>query len=194
MRVGKLIAVATLFWAGALVWTSQTSSLPAASSVVYAAEDHDRSRGDHERDLDRDLASVLSAAGFTGDIQKTFQKRIEKNLGRKINPKLVDLGRMLWFDELHSLHRDNTCGGCHSPTNGFGDTQTLAIGVQNNNVVGPGRTGPRNQRRSPLVVNTALYPVMMWNGRFNSLSLDPFEARHHSSAAGSGAHASDGAD
>jgi cytochrome c peroxidase len=37
----------------------------------------------------------------------------------------------------------------------------MAIGVQNNNLVGPNRTGPRNQRRSPLVVNTALYPALM---------------------------------
>jgi cytochrome c peroxidase len=54
----------------------------------------------------------------------------------------------------------------------------MAIGVQNNNLVGPGRAGPRNQRRSPLVVNTALYPAMMWNGRFNSLSGDPFDNSH----------------
>jgi hypothetical protein len=33
--------------------------------------------------------------------------------------------------------------------NGFGDTQPIAIGVDNNGIVGPGRTGPRNQRRSP---------------------------------------------
>src|SRR5260370_27700032 len=51
----------------------------------------------------------------------------------------------------------------------------MAIGVQNNNLVGQHRGGPRNQRGSPLVVNTALYPAMMWNGRFNSLSGDPFD-------------------
>ena len=67
---------------------------------------------------------------------------------------------------VHSLHRDNTCGGCHSPSNGFGDTQSIAIGVDNNGLVGPNRVGPRNQRRSPLVVNTAFYPKLMWNGRF----------------------------
>ena len=167
MRLGKLIAVATLLWACALVWVWRTHGLPAASSVVYAA-------GDHDGDLDRHLANVLSTAGFTGEIQQTFPNRIKRNLGRPINPKLVELGRDLWFDKIHSLGQDNTCGGCHSPTNGFGDSQTMAIGVENNNVVGPGRTGPRNQRRSPLVVNTALYPAMMWNGRFVSLSGDPF--------------------
>jgi cytochrome c peroxidase len=51
----------------------------------------------------------------------------------------------------------------------------MAIGVQNNNIVGPDRAGPRNQRRTPLVINTALYPGMMWNARFSSLSGDPFD-------------------
>jgi len=136
--------------------------------AVFASDSGDGS-------IDRDLAAVLSAARFTGDIQHTFQTRLQTNLGRPIDAKLADLGRMLWFDTLHSLHQDNTCGGCHSPTNGFGDSQPMAIGVQNNNVVGPHRDGPRNQRRSPLVINTALYPAMMWNGRFNSLSGDPFD-------------------
>ena len=126
-------------------------------------------------DLDRDLTAALSAAGFTGTIEQTYRARIEANLRRPIDERLVEIGRLLWFDTLHSLHADNTCGGCHSPTNGFGDSQPMAIGVQNNGIVGPDRAGPRNQRRSPLVINTALYPALMWNGRFNSLSGDPFD-------------------
>ena len=106
------------------------------------------------------------------------QARIEANLGRPIDARLAEIGRLLWFDTIHSLHADNTCGGCHSPTNGFGDSQPMAIGVQNNGIVGPHRTGPRNQRRSPLVINTALYPALMWNGRFSSLSGDPFDNSH----------------
>ena len=39
---------------------------------------------------------------------------------------------MLWFDPIGGLNDDNTCGGCHSPTNGFGDTQSIAIGIDNN--------------------------------------------------------------
>src|SRR5262245_30474572 len=73
--------------------------------------------------LDQNLAAVLAAAGFTGDIEHTFNTRIEANLGRPINPQLANLGRLLWFDKAHSLRQDNTCGGCHSPTNGFGDSQ-----------------------------------------------------------------------
>ncbi|MBS0417924.1 MAG: hypothetical protein JSR66_09425 [Proteobacteria bacterium] len=125
--------------------------------------------------LDKQLSAALTAVHFTGRIEQTFHERLETALGRPIDPRLANLGRLLWFDKIHSLHHDNTCGGCHSPTNGFGDSQPLAIGVQNNNVVGPDRAGPRNQRRTPLVINTALYPGMMWNARFSSLSGDPFD-------------------
>jgi cytochrome c peroxidase len=123
------------------------------------------------RTLDATLARVLNDAGFTGEIESTLERR----LGRRINPTLADLGRLLWFDPLHSLRHDNTCGGCHSPTNGFGDSQGMAIGVQNNSLVGPDRTGPRNQRRSPLVINTAFLSALMWNGRFSAPSGDPFD-------------------
>jgi len=50
----------------------------------------------------------------------------------------------------------------------------MAIGVDNNDIVGPNRRGPRNQRRSPLVPNTIFYPALMWTPRFVALSGDPF--------------------
>ena len=131
----------------------------------------------YEVPLDHVLAAVLADAGFTGRIEQTFYARLQQTLGRPVDQKLANLGRLLWFDSIHSLHRDNTCGGCHSPTNAFGDSQPMAIGVQNNNLVGPHRAGPRNQRRSPTVINTALYPALMWNGRFNAVSGDPFDNR-----------------
>ena len=43
------------------------------------------------------------------------------------------------------------------------DSQSIAIGIDNNGIVGPDRAGPRNQRRSPMVLNTAFYPALMWN-------------------------------
>jgi cytochrome c peroxidase len=42
-------------------------------------------------------------------------------------------------------------------------------------IVGPDRAGPRNQRRTPMVINTAFYPNLMWNSRFAALSHDPFD-------------------
>lgn len=143
MTVGKLLV------AGAAIWASSVAF------VVHAEDDRGSS-------LDAKLARVLRQHDFTGRVEASLQDR----LGRRINDDLANLGRILWFDNAHSLHRDNTCAGCHSPSNGFGDTQSIAIGVDNNGLVGPNRTGPRNQRRSPLVINTAFYPKLMWNGRF----------------------------
>lgn len=141
MRGLRLIACACVVYAAALAGAAAAPDRPAGT-------------------LDAELAAVLSEAGFTGRIQQTFAARLESTLGRPLDPRLADIGRLLWFDTLHSLNADNTCGGCHSPTNGFGDSQPMAIGVQNNGLVGPHRSGPRNQRRSPLVINTALYPAL----------------------------------
>ena len=121
--------------------------------------------------LDKAVAATLTSAGFTG----RMQERLEERLGRKVNNNLAELGRLLWFDNVLGLASDNSCAGCHSPANGFGDTQSIAIGVQNNHTVGPNRRGPRNQRRSPSVANAAFYPTLMWNGRFASRSGDPFD-------------------
>jgi cytochrome c peroxidase len=121
--------------------------------------------------LDGALRSALRAAGFTGDMERSLERR----LGRRIDRRLADLGRLLWFDTVTGLHGDNACAGCHSPTHGFGDTQSIAIGIDNNGIVGPDRAGPRNQRRAPIAINTVFYPGLMWNSRFASLSGDPFD-------------------
>ena len=122
-------------------------------------------------DVDVALRGYLTSHGFTGRMAGTLETR----LGRRIDLQLADVGRLLWFDPIQGLNDDNACGGCHSPTNGFGDTQSIAIGIDNNGVVGPGRTGPRNQRRSPMAINTAFYPTLMWNSRFNARSGNPFD-------------------
>ena len=88
---------------------------------------------------------------------------------------MADLGRNLFFDPILSLRGDNSCAGCHAPQFGFGDSQSIAIGIMNNDVVGPNRTGPRNQRRSPIVMNSAFFPALMWNTRFFAPTDDPFD-------------------
>lgn len=130
-----------------------------------------RSAADTRVTLDQQLEGVLAGQGFTGTIEST----IEERLGRHIDNQLADLGRLLFFDTVTGLNNDNNCSGCHSPTVGFGDTQSIAIGVDNNGTVGADRAGPRNQRRTPTVANTAFFPNLMWNSRFASLSNDPFD-------------------
>lgn len=150
-------------------------SFIALSAIGLVASIQSRSaiaQGAPTSEIDRRLEAVLLEAGFTGEIESTLQAR----LGRPIDPALADLGRLLFFDKILGLHDDNSCAGCHAPAFGFGDSQPMAIGVDNNNVVGPNRLGPRNQRRSPLVANTIFYPALMWTPRFVALSGDPFDS------------------
>lgn len=124
-------------------------------------------------DIDETLRAELRRHGFTGRISE----QLETRLGRPLDRRLAEVGRLLWFDPIQGLNNDNACGGCHSPTHGFGDTQPIAIGIDNNRIVGADRRGPRNQRRSPMVINSAFYPALMWNSRFHAASGDPFDNR-----------------
>lgn len=153
----------------ALVATAAATLIAGAIALPTAASAEDEKR-QGARDVDERLNAELGRAGYTGMIESTLERRLE----RRIDPQPADLGRLLFFDTAGGLRGDNTCAGCHSPSAGMGDTQSIAIGAQNNGIVGPNRAGPRNQRRSPMVLNTAFYPYVMWNGRFFAPINDPF--------------------
>ena len=121
--------------------------------------------------LDADLQKFLELKGFTGRIEE----RLTERLGRPVDTRLAEVGRLLFFDPILSLTGDNSCSGCHGPNDSYNDSQSIAIGVGNNGVVGPGRTGPHNLRRAPTVINAAFYSKLMWDGRFQAKSLDPFD-------------------
>ncbi len=161
-RRSALLGLLLVVTAGAAVGLSRGAAAQSPPAGAAAPGAHD---------LDGRLAAALTRAGFTGRTESTLEAR----LGRPIDSKRADLGRLLFFDKILGLHDDNSCAGCHAPAFGFGDSQRMAIGVQNNGVVGPNRHGPRNQRRSPLVANTAFYPALMWTPRFVALSGDPFD-------------------
>jgi cytochrome c peroxidase len=121
--------------------------------------------------LDDSLRAALDEQGFTGRVGQSLEGR----LGRKVDQRLADLGRLAFHDSLLALGDDNSCAGCHAAPAGFGDTQSIAIGVSNNGLVGPDRAGPRNQRRAPMILNNVFYPRLMLNSRFAALSGDPFD-------------------
>jgi cytochrome c peroxidase len=148
-----------------------TVSLCALWIAVFSLASSFRASAQEKQSPDNQLAAILKANGFTGRIESTLVQRMRHPL----DPRLANIGRLLWFDTITGLNNDNTCAGCHSPTNGFGDTQSIAIGIDNNGIVGPDRSGPRNERRAPMVINTAFFPNLMWNSRFASLSGDPFD-------------------
>jgi cytochrome c peroxidase len=152
------------------VWTCALGLLAAAAAVL-PSRGLEASTAASRDPLDVALSAALARHGFTGTVEQTLEAR----LGRRINHQLAETGRLLFFDTVTGLNGDNNCSGCHAPTAGFGDTQSIAIGIDSNGLVGPGRAGPRNQRRAPMVVNNAFFPALMWNSRFASLSGDPFD-------------------
>jgi cytochrome c peroxidase len=146
----RLAALATLIFGSACE--------RAADPVVVAA-------------LDAELRADLEERGFTGRIESTLEER----LGRPVDGSLAEIGRLLFFDPILSLTRDISCSGCHGPNVSFNGSQPIAIGVGNNGVVGPGRRGPHNQRRAPSILNAAFFPRLMWDSRFTSAAIDPFD-------------------
>jgi len=97
------------------------------------------------------------------------------HLKKNINADVGYLGNLLFSDSILILGNDNSCSGCHLSIMGFEDTQSISIGDENNGIVGPGRKGPRNQRRSLKVINSALNPNLIWNSRFSTNSGDPLD-------------------
>jgi cytochrome c peroxidase len=122
-------------------------------------------------ELDESLQRLISIRGYTGRIEEQLIAR----LGRPIDDRLAEIGRLLFFDPVLSITEDNACAGCHGPNVSFNDSKSIAIGIDNNGVVGSGRQGPRNLRRAPTIINAAFYPKLMWDGRFEASSLDPFD-------------------
>ena len=94
---------------------------------------------------------------FTGDIEQTFRKKIERNLGRPINPKLANLGRLLWFDRFSRWAATTAVAGAIRPRTGWATPNRSRSACRTTTLVGPHRSGPRNQRRAPTVIN-ALCP------------------------------------
>lgn len=150
--------------------------LAAVGAVTHACADEPTAvdGGDEPtetRPLDERVRAELMQHGFTGRVEATLEER----LGRPVDPRLAEVGRLLFFDPVLSLTRDNSCSGCHGPNASFNDSQSITIGVDNNGVVGPGRRGPHNQRRAPTLINAVFYPRLMWDSRFVARSMNPFD-------------------
>jgi cytochrome c peroxidase len=84
-------------------------------------------------------------------------------------PDRVNLGKSLFFDPRISGSGFLSCASCHNPSLGWSDG--LATGL--------GHDFKRLGRATPTVLNAAFQPLLMWDGRKNSLeeqALGPIEA------------------
>lgn len=134
--------------------------------------------------LDRKLTRLIEQNGLHGS--PTVHEPALSEAQLAIREKRRELGRNLFFDHALSGIEQTSCATCHHAAFEFADGRAVARGVycelvpdvsitcdpnapaggEGGNVVGPARTAPLNSRNSPSLVNSALFPRQMWNGRF----------------------------
>jgi cytochrome c peroxidase len=134
--------------------------------------------------LDEQLATLIEAEGLQGSPTLKDDPPLT-DAQREIRELRRELGRNLFFDHVLSGVEQTSCATCHHAAFQFADGRNIARGVfcelvpevsitcqeapppgQDGNVVGPDRTSPLNSRNSPTLIDSALYPRQMWNGRF----------------------------
>jgi len=97
------------------------------------------------------VAMLLAHFTSTSTLANTPQALTDNDF-RPVNAKQVELGRLLFFDNILSGNRNISCGTCHHPR--FGTSDGLSLGVGEGGVgLGPTRTtgqgSSRIQRRVP---------------------------------------------
>jgi cytochrome c peroxidase len=88
-----------------------------------------------------------------------FSPLLTVSPARAANAEMIELGKMLFFDNRLSLDRSMSCSTCHDPSKGFADGRALAIGFG----------GKQLGRHSPTILNAALNSAQFWDGRASSL-------------------------
>lgn len=79
----------------------------------------------------------------------------------KINKKMAELGRYLFFDVRISGDWGQSCASCHDPAKGWGDAQALSKGY----------TSVEYFRNAPSLLNARLKARFMWDGRLDGTDL-----------------------
>ena len=156
-------------WLRVAAATAVTAAVACAAAVWLG---HAHAAGNTASDLDQLLTAVLKRAGFTGTHRVVAAERASAGPWTRGWPTSDGSSSSTPWSPCTTT---TAARAATRRPRAFGDSQSIAIGIQNNEVVGRHRVGPRNQRRTPTVVNTAFYPNLMWNGRFSAPSGDPFD-------------------
>ncbi|EMY60074.1 cytochrome-c peroxidase [Leptospira terpstrae] len=109
-------------------------------------------------------------------IDYQFVNSVEKNggLGQslpqiKLNPKVIDLGRYLFFDPILSGDKRLSCAHCHHPAYSLSDGRSQSMGKDGTGY-GPTREGGVNLKRSaPSLWNVVYMDHLFWDGRASNL-------------------------
>lgn len=141
---------------------------------------------------DSRLRALIAAEGLKAS--PTLREPDLTGEQREIRELRRELGRNLFFDHVLSGIEQTSCGTCHHAAFQFADGRNIARGVfcdlvtpdriicrsaptrgSGGNVVGPQRRAPLNSRNSPSLINSALFPRQMWNGRFRFVDEDSLD-------------------
>ena len=106
-----------------------------------------------DEQLDRPRGPACADQGFKGKIQSTLTDRLGRPLERANSPTSAEL---IFFDNnTNGLHDDNSFAGLPLARVGFGDAQSIAIGIDNNGIVarsqGRATSGARPGRQHRLL-------------------------------------------
>lgn len=77
-----------------------------------------------------------------------------------LEPRKVNLGRLLFFDKRLSSDGRVSCGTCHNPAMAFTDNQRFSTAIN----------GKFTTRNAPTILNAAFFDLLNWDG--SSLSLE----------------------
>ncbi len=104
-------------------------------------------------DLCRYETAYLDSVPLTG-AQKPFDLK-----PATLSPRLIDLGRYLFFDPILSGDGKLACASCHQPEKSFTDGRSRAIGMGEQ----------MGSRSTPTLWNVAFSDTFFWDGRSPSL-------------------------
>jgi cytochrome c peroxidase len=168
---------------GSRIWGFRIGWAAAAlAAAAVAGCGGDDGTATTELSLDERLSQLIADNGLEGS-PKLSEDLTPPQL--EIRELRRELGRNLFFDHALSGIEQTSCGTCHHAEFQFTDARNIARGVYcdvvpeisivcheappegtGGNVVGPDRSSPLNSRNSPTIIDSALYPRQMWNGRF----------------------------
>jgi cytochrome c peroxidase len=123
----------------------------------------------------RQVAGALAAVALASaamaqppdPLERYFFTPAEQAVGQGPGDPLVLLGQELFFDARLSGSGTTACASCHDPGHAYAEPRR--VGIADN--------GRPVRRNAPSLLDVALLPRLMWDGRFHSLeeqALSPF--------------------
>ncbi len=141
----------------------------ALSLWIFVLQACDGPNGDLSSETDIALRGLIQKHGLRGDPAAGHETP-------SIDEPLAQLGRKLFFSKSLGGDLDTACGSCHHPALGGGDglPQSIGVGADEPDMLGPGRTHPDGDltvpRNAPTTFNLALWDQgLFWDSRVENL-------------------------